>query len=78
MIGRLALSFGIGALVGLEREQSESGGTFAGSRMFPLIALYGALVAGFVVVSSRCSNSSVRPESRPIQQIGRPVREPIR
>jgi len=47
VIGHLALAFGIGALVGLEREQSESGGTFAGSRTFPLIALYGALVAGF-------------------------------
>lgn len=47
VVGHLALAFGIGALVGLEREQSESGGTFAGSRTFPLIALYGALVAGF-------------------------------
>ncbi|WP_136687799.1 MgtC/SapB family protein [Halorhabdus amylolytica] len=43
----LALAFGLGALVGLEREQSESGGTFAGSRTFPLIALYGALVEAF-------------------------------
>lgn len=38
---------GLGALIGLEREQSESGGTFAGSRTFPLFALYGALVAAF-------------------------------
>ncbi|WP_302082426.1 MgtC/SapB family protein [Salinibaculum rarum] len=37
----------VGALVGLEREQSESGGTFAGSRTFPLLALYGALVGAF-------------------------------
>jgi len=43
----LALAFGLGALIGLEREQSESGGTFAGSRTFPLIALYGALVEAF-------------------------------
>ncbi|MEF8781175.1 MAG: DUF4010 domain-containing protein, partial [Haloferacaceae archaeon] len=44
---RLLLAFGLGALVGLEREQSESGGTFAGSRTFPLLALYGALVQAF-------------------------------
>jgi uncharacterized membrane protein (DUF4010 family) len=44
---RLLVAFGLGALVGLEREQAESGGTFAGSRTFPLFALYGALVAGF-------------------------------
>ncbi len=43
----LLLAFGLGALVGLEREQSESGGSFAGSRTFPLIALYGALVQAF-------------------------------
>lgn len=45
---RLFVAFGIGALIGLEREQSESGGTFAGSRTFPLFALYGALVQAFV------------------------------
>ncbi|WP_135662989.1 MgtC/SapB family protein [Halorhabdus rudnickae] len=43
----LALAFGLGALIGLEREQSKSGGTFAGSRTFPLLALYGALVQAF-------------------------------
>ncbi|MCU4801776.1 MgtC/SapB family protein [Halobacteria archaeon HArc-gm2] len=43
----LLVAFGIGALIGLEREQSESAGTFAGSRTFPLFALYGALVALF-------------------------------
>ncbi|NIC00861.1 DUF4010 domain-containing protein [Halobacterium sp. R2-5] len=43
----LLLAGGLGVLIGLEREQSESGGTFAGSRTFPLIALYGALVQAF-------------------------------
>ncbi|MFC6716754.1 MgtC/SapB family protein [Natrialbaceae archaeon GCM10025810] len=43
----LLVGVGLGALIGLEREQSESGGTFAGSRTFPLFALYGALVAAF-------------------------------
>ena len=44
---RLFLAVGLGALIGLEREQSESGGTFAGSRTFPLLALYGAVVQAF-------------------------------
>ena len=44
---RIFLAFGIGALIGLEREQSESGGIFAGSRTFPLFALVGALVQAF-------------------------------
>ncbi len=44
---RLFLAFGIGALIGMEREGSESGGTFAGSRTFPLFGLYGALVQAF-------------------------------
>ena len=44
---RLFLALALGALVGLEREQSESGGSFAGSRTFPLLALYGALVQAF-------------------------------
>jgi uncharacterized membrane protein (DUF4010 family) len=44
---RLLLAFGIGALIGMEREGSESGGTFAGSRTFPLFGLYGALVQAF-------------------------------
>lgn len=43
----LFVGFGLGALIGLEREQSESGGTFAGSRTFPLFALYGGLIAAF-------------------------------
>jgi uncharacterized membrane protein (DUF4010 family) len=47
LVLRVALAFGIGALVGMEREQSESGGTFAGSRTFPLFALVGALVGAF-------------------------------
>ena len=47
LVFRIAIAFGIGALIGLEREQSESGGTFAGSRTFPLFALYGALVQAF-------------------------------
>ncbi|SDC34449.1 MgtC/SapB family protein [Natrinema hispanicum] len=47
LVFRVAIAFGIGALIGLEREQSESGGTFAGSRTFPLFALYGALVQAF-------------------------------
>lgn len=46
-IFHLLLAAGLGALIGLEREQSESGGSFAGSRTFPLIALYGALVQAF-------------------------------
>ncbi|UWG47015.1 Mg2+ transport system protein [Halanaeroarchaeum sp. HSR-CO] len=44
---QLFIAVGIGALVGLEREQAESGGSFAGSRTFPLIALYGAVVQAF-------------------------------
>ncbi|MEF8785386.1 MAG: MgtC/SapB family protein [Haloarculaceae archaeon] len=44
---RIFLAFGIGALIGLEREQSESGGIFAGSRTFPLFALVGAIVQAF-------------------------------
>jgi len=44
---RLLVGVGLGALIGLEREQSESGGMFAGSRTFPLFALYGALVSAF-------------------------------
>jgi uncharacterized membrane protein (DUF4010 family) len=44
---RLLVGVGLGALIGLEREQSDSGGTFAGSRTFPLFALYGALVSAF-------------------------------
>lgn len=43
----LLVGVGLGALIGLEREQSESGGMFAGSRTFPLFALYGGLVSEF-------------------------------
>lgn len=39
----LGVAAGIGALIGMEREQSLSGGTFAGIRTFPLLALLGAL-----------------------------------
>lgn len=47
LVFRVAIASGIGALIGLEREQSESGRTFAGSRTFPLFALFGALVQAF-------------------------------
>ncbi|MCU4744568.1 MgtC/SapB family protein [Natronoglomus mannanivorans] len=39
----LLIALGIGSLIGLEREQSESAGRFAGVRTFPLVALLGAL-----------------------------------
>lgn len=48
LVVRLFAAIGIGALVGIERERSESAGTIAGSRTFPLIALLGALTATFV------------------------------
>ncbi|WP_128226399.1 MgtC/SapB family protein [Halobacteriaceae bacterium SHR40] len=44
---RVAVAFGIGALIGLERERSDSAGLFAGSRTFPLFGLFGALVQAF-------------------------------
>ena len=44
---RLFVALGIGALVGLEREKSESAGFFAGSRTLPLVALLGALLNEF-------------------------------
>ncbi|MGM0606553.1 MAG: MgtC/SapB family protein [Halobacteriota archaeon] len=47
LLFRLFVAFGIGALIGLEREQAESGGTFAGSRTFPLFALVGAIAQAF-------------------------------
>jgi len=47
LVFRVAIAFGIGALIGMEREQSDSGGTFAGSRTFPLFGLLGALVQAF-------------------------------
>ena len=43
----LAVAFGIGAIIGMEREQSDSAGVYAGSRTFPLLALYGAFVGTF-------------------------------
>ena len=43
----LFIALGIGALVGLERQQSESAGTFAGIRTFSLIALLGAVTQLF-------------------------------
>ncbi|WP_350355411.1 MgtC/SapB family protein [Haloglomus halophilum] len=47
LVWHLLVAVGIGALVGLEREASESGGSFAGSRTFPLLALAGALTQAF-------------------------------
>jgi len=44
---RIGIAFGIGALIGMEREQSDSAGTFAGSRTFPLFALLGALAQAY-------------------------------
>lgn len=44
---RIGIAFGVGALVGMEREQSDSAGTFAGSRTFPLLALLGALAQAY-------------------------------
>lgn len=41
------IALGIGALIGIERERSESGGEFAGSRTLPLVALSGALTNAF-------------------------------
>ncbi|WP_225336319.1 MgtC/SapB family protein [Halomicrobium urmianum] len=47
VVFRVGIAFGIGALIGLEREQSESAGSVAGSRTFPLFAILGALVQAF-------------------------------
>ncbi|WP_226023829.1 MgtC/SapB family protein [Halomicrobium salinisoli] len=47
VVVRLGIAFGIGALIGLEREQAESAGSIAGSRTFPLFAIVGALVQAF-------------------------------
>lgn len=44
---RVFVALGIGGLVGLEREGSDSGGTMAGSRTFPLVALLGAVTQEF-------------------------------
>ncbi len=43
----LLIALGIGALIGFERQQSESAGQFAGVRTFPLIALVAALTQLF-------------------------------
>jgi uncharacterized membrane protein (DUF4010 family) len=47
VVFRLFIAVGLGALVGLEREKSESAGFFAGSRTFPLFALLGALLNAY-------------------------------
>ena len=47
VVFRLFVALGVGALVGLEREKSESAGFFAGSRTFPLVALLGALLNAY-------------------------------
>jgi len=54
----LLVAFGIGALIGLEREQSESAGTFAGSRTFRCSRFYGALVTLFSRRRSRSPSAS--------------------
>lgn len=43
----LAVAFAMGVIIGMEREQSDSAGIYAGSRTFPLFALYGGLVYSF-------------------------------
>ncbi len=45
---RLAVAFGIGALIGLERERSDSAGYSAGVRTLPLVALLAAATAEFL------------------------------
>ena len=47
LFASLLVALGIGALIGLEREQSTTGTVFAGSRTLPLIALFGALEQAF-------------------------------
>ena len=47
VVFRLFVALGVGGLVGLERERSESAGFFAGSRTFPLVALLGALLNAY-------------------------------
>lgn len=44
----LAVAFGIGVLLGLERERSESAGYFAGVRTLPLVALLAAVTNVFL------------------------------
>jgi uncharacterized membrane protein YhiD involved in acid resistance len=45
---QLAVSFGIGLLLGLERERR--GATIAGIRTFPIISLFGTVCAQVTVV----------------------------
>lgn len=47
LVFRLFVAMGVGALIGMEREHSASGGHFAGARTFPLVALFGALTQEF-------------------------------
>ena len=47
VVFKLFVALGIGALIGIEREKSDSAGFFAGSRTLPLVALFGALVKEF-------------------------------
>ncbi|MFB6165346.1 MAG: MgtC/SapB family protein [Haloarculaceae archaeon] len=47
LVVRVGSALGIGALIGIERERSESAGAFAGSRTLPLLALLGALTQAF-------------------------------
>ena len=47
LVVEVATALGIGALIGIERERSDSAGAFAGSRTFPLFALLGALTGAY-------------------------------
>lgn len=47
LVFRLFVAAGIGALVGIEREQSATGGHFAGGRTHLLVALFGAITQSF-------------------------------
>jgi uncharacterized membrane protein (DUF4010 family) len=62
---RFAIALALGLIIGVEREREKGGGTFAGIRTFPLIALVGCIcammndnfvdwifVAGFLAVSA--------------------------
>ena len=48
LLADLAVAFGLGLLIGLQREQSGQGLLAAGSRTFPLVALSGALTQAFL------------------------------
>ncbi len=45
---QLGVALGVGMLIGLERERSDSAGYFAGVRTLPLVALLGAVTHGFL------------------------------